>query len=180
MANVIGATLLALPLALALTPLVGGRLWIGTQNMWLFIGIFGLLFAGLYLLIERFPLLKRRFISPKELAEEVQEAAVTSFFNHGLYRTRQANAILIYISVFEHKVWVLADHGIHSKVAAGQWDDIVARITDGIRRKQAATAICAAIADISAILKAHFPIQAGDTNELRNVIVAQQGNGQAG
>ena len=38
MANVIGAAAFALPLALIFTPLVGGWLWIGGQNMWLFLG----------------------------------------------------------------------------------------------------------------------------------------------
>ncbi len=33
MANVIGAAVLAHPISLMLTPLVGGRLWVGTQNM---------------------------------------------------------------------------------------------------------------------------------------------------
>ncbi|MDA8142145.1 MAG: TPM domain-containing protein [Desulfobacteraceae bacterium] len=172
MANVIGATLLSLPLSLVLTPAIGGFFWIGTQNMWLFIGIFGLLFAAFYLLIDRIPALKRRFIARTELEEEVQEAAMTSFIHHGLYRTRDANGILIYISVFERKVWVLADRGIHAKVANGQWDGVVARITEGIRQKKAATAICEAVAEIGAVLKTHFPIKADDTNELRNVIVA--------
>ena len=44
--------------------------------------------------------------------EEVQEAVLTAFFKEELYRTRDETGILIFISVFEHKVWVLADRGI--------------------------------------------------------------------
>jgi putative membrane protein len=44
MADVLGATAFALPLALLATHFLGGWLWLGTQNMWLFLGLFALLF----------------------------------------------------------------------------------------------------------------------------------------
>ena len=172
MGNVLGATVLALPLALVLTPLIGGWLWMGTHNMWLFLGLFGLIFTAAYFAVENMAWLKRWFVSKREIEEEVEEAAVTSFFRHGLYRTREANGILVFISVFEHKVWVLADHGINAKVAAGEWDAIVTRITDGIRSKRAAVAICEAVESIGTTLAEHFPVRDDDTNELKNVIVS--------
>ena len=174
MANVLGATVISLPLALLFASLVGGWMWIGTQNMWLFLGLFGLIFTASYFAVDKIAWLKRWFVSGKEIEEEVQEAAITNFFKHGLYRTRDATGILIFISVFEHKVWILADHGINAKVPAGQWDAIVARITDGIRNKRAAAAICEAIDTVGGILKTHFPIKADDTDELKNIIVSDQ------
>lgn len=175
MANVLGATVMALPLALLLTPLIGGRLWIGHQNMWLFIGLFGVLFSLFYLLVDHTPGLKRHFISAREMEEEVHEAAVTAFFNQGLYRTRDATGILIFISVLEHKVWILADHGINAKVPTGHWDSLVAAITTGIRQKRAATAICEAVDRIGDDLADHFPIQAGDRDELKSLIIGEKG-----
>ena len=172
MANVLGGTVLALPPALLLTPLVGGWLWIGTANMWLFLGLFGLAFTLFWFVIDRTAWLKRRFVSQREIEEEVEEAAVTHFFKYGLYRTRDATGILIFISVFERKVWVLADHGINVKVPAGHWDAVVADITAGIRENRAAEAICEAVAAVGATLKSHFPIKPDDTDELQNVIIA--------
>ncbi len=174
MANVLGATVLALPLALVLTPLIGGWLWMGTHNMWLFLGLFGLIFTAAYFAVDNTAWLKRWFVSKREIEEEVEESAITSFFRHGLYRTREANGILVFISVFEHKVWVLADHGINTKVPAGQWEAIVTRITDGIRSKRPAAAICEAAESIGATLAEHFPVRDDDTNELKNVIVSDQ------
>jgi len=171
MANVIGATVIGLPLALLLTPFIGGLMWMGTQNMWLFLGVFGILFMAFHWIVDRTPGLKRRFVSNKEIEEEVEEAAITSFFRHGLYRTRDATGILIFISVFEHKVWVLADHGINAKVPEGQWQDIVKQITQGIRADKAAEALCRAVENVGEILQAHFPVKPDDTNELKNVIV---------
>ena len=79
--------------------------------------------------------------------------------------------MLVLISVFERKVWMLADRGSNAKVAEGQWEDIVDMITDGIRQQRPADAICAAVEKIGALLEAHFPIQPDDTDELKNLII---------
>lgn len=176
MSDVIGATSLALPLALILTPLTGAWMWIGPQNMWLFLGIFTLLFILSFLAVKYIAIIKRLFISHREMEEEVEEAALTSFFLRGLYQTRERNGILLFISAFEHKVWILADKGINDKVPQGHWDDIVTELINGIRSKHAASAICNAVAAIGEDLKHHFPIQADDTNELSNVIIGEQGD----
>ena len=172
MANVLGATTLTLPSALLLTPVVGGWFWLGTQNLWLFLGLFSLIFVATYLLVKNWPALKRWFISTREINEEVEEAAVTRFFRHGLHRTRDATGVLIYISVFEHKVWVLADRGINAKLDQQTWDDIVQTITRGIKSGRQADAICEAVGQVGELLEAHFPIRPDDTDELSNVIIA--------
>lgn len=171
MADVIGATALSLPLALAITPLAGGWLWMGLHNMWLFLGCFALLFTAFYFAVKHTLWLKRPFISKHEIDEEVKEAATISFFRHGLYRTRDATGVLIFISVFERKVWLLADQGINAKVPQGQWDATVSRITDGIRRKRPAEAIIEGIQSVGRQLKSQFPVKPDDTDELRNLII---------
>jgi len=171
MANVLGATAFALPLALVSAHVIGGWLWIGTQNMWLFLGLFALFFALAHWIVGRVPSLKRLFISRREIDEEVEEAAVNGFFHKGLYRTRDANGVLLFISVFERKVWLLADQGIHEKVSPEEWNRLVGRITGGIRSGQGADAICSAIEDIGKLLQAHFPIKPDDTDELDNLII---------
>lgn len=171
MASVIGATVMALPLALVLTPLVGGLFWIGPYNMWLFLGIFSVLFAAGHAWIERSAILKRRFVSRREIAEEVEEAAINAFYRHKLDRTRDATGVLIFISVLERRVWVLADHGINAKVAPGHWDAAVARLTEGIRRNRAADAICETVEAIGRELEVNFPVRADDRDELKNVII---------
>ena len=171
MANVIGAAAFALPPALLLTPLVGGWLWIGGQNMWLFLGLLTIFFIMFHEVIKRIPRLKRFFISRKEIDDEVEEAAITNFFDQDLYRTRDETGVLVLISVFERRVWILADRGINAKVAEGQWDEIVKMITDGIKQKRPADAICEAVEKIGALLSLHFPIKPDDTDELKNLII---------
>ena len=171
MSDVIGAAALALPAALALAPILGGWLWIGTQNMWVFLSILTPAFILGHWVVKHIPWLKRIFISKREMDEEVKEAAVTSFFKHGLYRTKDGTGILIFISVFERRVWVLADRGIDAKVSCDHWRSVVDGITEGIRSKQTAAAICMGVDIIGRTLAEHFPVAPDDINELENVIV---------
>lgn len=173
MADVIGGMVLALPTALILNYFIGGWLWIGNQNLWLFLGLITVCFIVYHRVCKHFFWLKRYFISQREIDEEVEEAATTSFLREGLYKTRDATGILIFISVFEHKVWVLGDEGINKKVSPDQWDKIVHIITDGIKQKNQAEAICHAVKEAGQILQKHFPIKADDRNELKNLIVEE-------
>jgi len=171
MAEIIGAAAFALPVSVLLSIYIGGLFWIGTRDMWLFMGIFVLAFMGFRFLVKRLFWLKRRFISKREVAEEVQEAAVTAFYQNGLFRTRDETGVLIYISVFEHKVWVLGDRGINEKVTRDAWEEVVDVIAGGIREKQQAVAICTAVESVGVMLAEHFPVKPDDTNELKNLII---------
>ncbi|MBN1906659.1 MAG: TPM domain-containing protein [Deltaproteobacteria bacterium] len=171
MSNVLGGIVFAFPLSLVLTYFLGGWLWIGHYNLWLFLGIIILLFILFYQMVKHTPNLKRFFISDKEIDEEIEEAAITAFFREGLYRTRDETGVLIFISVFEHRVQVLADRGINAKVKEGEWDAIVKMITEGIKNKNQAEAICKAIGEAGRILKEYFPRRADDKDELKNLIV---------
>ena len=171
LAAVVGATVCALPLALACTPLIAAPLWLGHQDMWIFLALFCLFFLPARALVARVPAVKRLFLDRSQVDEEVREAAVTAFFSEKLYRTRQENGILIFISVLEHRVWVLADSGISSRIEQGRWQEIVDHITAGIRAKRQGAAICEAIAMVGGILSEHFPITADDHNELHDLII---------
>ncbi len=170
-AIICGATALALPLALLLMPVVGGLFWLGSQNVWIFIALFLALYGIFYGLVHRFSWLKRLFLSRSQVEAEVQEAALASFFTERLYKTKDANGILIFISVLERKVWVLADAGITARIDPGQWQGVIDLITKGIKEKRQCEAICQAIVQIGELLKTHFPHQKDDIDELHNIIV---------
>lgn len=171
LANVSGATVFALPIALLLTPAVGGMLWVGDQNMWVFLLIFAVLYAALYFGIDHIPALKRLFVSKDEMEEAVESAAMSEFYRQGLYRTRDATGVLIYISVFEKKVWVIADRGINKKVGTDQWNGIVSHIVEGIKQNRQTAAICEAIEMVGDLLKDYFPVRPDDEDELSNLIL---------
>jgi len=97
-----------------------------------------------------------------------------AFYRHNLHLTRDRTGILIFISVFERKVWVLADQGINQKVPPRTWEEIVAIITEGIKEKRAADAVCQAIRRCGRLIEEHFPRKADDTDELANLIIENE------
>ncbi|MGA1824778.1 MAG: TPM domain-containing protein [bacterium] len=164
-ADVFGGMALSLFISILATVIMG------TENMWTFLAIFCVLFIILHEIVKRIPFLKRLFISSHEIEHEVKEEAYKSFFKKGIYKTRDHTGILIFISVFEKKVWVLADTGINNKVGPGVWNDIITIIINGIKEGKQGEAICSAIKKCSEILKDHFPVRSDDIDELDNLII---------
>lgn len=141
------------------------------ENLWLFLSVYMAAFIIIHELIKYILPLKRLFISIKEMNEEVEEAAINAFYKNELYKTRDKTGVLIYISVFEKKVWVLADKGINSKVDPGTWKEIVSIIVNGIKEKKQSEAIVKAIEKTGEILSTHFPCKKDDMNELTDLII---------
>lgn len=166
-----GSAALALPPALLLTTPVGGLFWLAPGNMWVFLTLFAAWFAAWHMIINRVAWLKRWFISQTEIEEEVAEAAHTHFYREQLHKTRDKTGILIFISVLEHKVWVLADEAISRRVPQSDWDAVVQTIVTGIKQGRQAEAICEAVARVGRMIETHFPVRPDDVDELQSLIV---------
>lgn len=171
MAPVVGGVFFALPMALLSARLFGAYLWLGTDSMWMFVAFFILYYAIAHQVVSRFPQLKRFFLSSERANLAVQEAAAAAFFREALYKTRDANGILLYISVLEHRVWVLGERGINEKIDQAAWQEIVDMLIKGIKKGKRCDAICDAVSQIGSILQEHFPYKKDDQDELHNLII---------
>lgn len=174
MSNMIGALIFGLLIAIVVTLLFSIRKsWGGVTalDLWLFPAVFAVCFLLFHELVKRISWLKRIFITKAEINEEVEEAALTSFYRNGLNNTRDRTGILIFISVFEHRAFVLADEGINAKVDTEVWQEIVDTVVQGIRQRRQAEEICRAIRRCGDLILKAFPIKADDTDELDNLIV---------
>ena len=145
--------------------------WFGGESIWWFLPIFIVTFFVFQQLIRNLPDIKRKLIHPDELAAEVKEKALVSFIEQGVHETRDRTGILILISLFEHRVQVLADSGINEKVPEQTWEEIVDTIIAGLKSGDACTATCRAIERCGELLQEHFPRKHDDTDELPNLIV---------
>jgi putative membrane protein len=171
LAPIRGASFVALAAALLLTAPVAGMFWLHSTNLWVFLGLFAPIFLASHLLISRVPSLKRLFLFSDEMDARVRDDAFAAFFTERLYRTRDENGILIFISLFEHRAWIIADSGISERIPCEQWKEAVAVITSGIREKTSCIALCQAIEMVGAILEKEFPIREDDKNELHDLII---------
>lgn len=159
-------------LALAVAALVSWS--IGGESIWWFLPIFIGGFFVFQRLISKFPDIKRKLIAPEELTAEVKEKALVSFIEQGLHETRDRTGILILISLFEHRVQVLADSGINAKVPEHTWDEIVATIVAGLKTDDACSAVCRAVERCGELLTENFPVKHDDTDELPNLVIEKK------
>ena len=130
--------------------------------------------AALGLLLSHVPAVKRFLIPAARMAEAVHMRSLAAFTAHGLHYTKAHTGILILASLFERRVVVLADRGIHEKVQDGTWDEIVRIITSGLKSNDGCAAFCIAIEGCARILAEHFPRSADDRNELANKLVTEK------
>lgn len=123
------------------------------------------------LLTHIFPALRLPFIAKLEMEEEVDRAAAAAFQQNRLRNTRDSTGILIYISLYEHKVRILGDDAISGKLVHADWNHICDAIINGFKEKQYTDGIVEGIALSGKLLAEHFPIKEGDKDELSNELV---------
>jgi putative membrane protein len=162
---------LACAVAVGLVVGVLGNLAFGGQGMWLFLLFFSVFSLAAFEAAKRTPGLKRLFVSRERALHETKQAAQAAFFTHGLTKTRERNAVLVYVSVFEHLVFIQPDTGLAGTLDQRSLDALAAVLTEGIGQGKQAAALVSTIEKLAAILAPHFPPREGDTNELKDLIL---------
>jgi putative membrane protein len=99
------------------------------------------------------------------------QLAREQFFERGLHLTRGRTGVLIFVSVAEHYVEILADGGIDALVPPGTWDKAVADFVERVRAGRIAEGFVAAIEVVGARLAEHFPRAPDDPDELPNHLI---------
>ena len=114
---------------------------------------------------------KMRLIPKHAQIMHAARRAREQFYAQGLHRTRERTGVLLFVSVAEHFVEILADEGIHTKVAPGTWDSIVAAFVDNVRQQRTAQGFLQAIEACGTILQEHFPARVDNPDELPNRLI---------
>jgi len=114
------------------------------------------------------PALRLPFVSRAEMEAEVERSATAAFQRFSVRGTAGGTGVLIYVSLYERMVRVLGDDAINAKVTQSDWDAVCNLAVEGLRARRGAEGLANAIRKAGDLLGRHFPIQAGDRNELVN------------
>ena len=99
------------------------------------------------------------------------ERARSLFASLGLTRTRQRNAVLIYVAPRDRTFAIVGDDGIHGVGGDDLWQRAAAAMKAGLGSGSLADGLLAAVAEVGAVLAREFPPQAGQhDNELSDEI----------
>jgi putative membrane protein len=127
-------------------------------------------FLGAAALFNWLPL-KMRLIPADVKRLRARRLAREQFFLQNLHMTRARTGVLLFVSVAERYVEIIADQGISDRVASEAWRTIVTGFIGRVRKRQVAEGFLAAIAACGELLAAHFPAQQDNRNELPNRLV---------
>jgi putative membrane protein len=108
-----------------------------------------------YLLASVWPELRLRLVPAHTVDHRVQQRAVAAFVEQEVFRTRARTGVLVFLSLRERRVVILADTGISARVEQREWDTITAGIVAGMRRAEPGPALASAIRRCGELLAAH-------------------------
>lgn len=101
---------------------------------------------------------------------DVLDRAAFVFEKIEMHKTELRNGVLFYLAVADRKFAILGDAGINEKVADDFWDEIKNDVISHFKSGDFAGGLSAGIIKAGDQLKAHFPYQDDDINELDNEI----------
>lgn len=84
--------------------------------------------------------------------------------------TKLQNAVLIYVAVHDHSFTICGDEGINAVVPENFWDSTKNIIQEHFEKKLFADGLAEGIMKVGEQLKAHFPWDQTDQNELPDSI----------
>jgi putative membrane protein len=142
--------------------LFGG--WGSPDYLWILIGLQLGLVAGW--LAGRFESIARRLIDREALESRIDGRAAEAFLQERVFATKERTGVLIFVTLFEHRVVVLADEGVATRVRASAWNEISKDLADGIGRGAPAQAMVHAIERCADLLAERGVAGPDATNQL--------------
>jgi putative membrane protein len=149
--------------------------WTGADSALIFaVAILG---AGAVsaLLAVAAPRYARLFLRATRRDVEVRHYAQAFFLRRELFATRGRNGILLLVALFERKVEILPDVGLHARFDAADWRTVIDAMTPLLRERRCFGALQQGIARLQALLLAKGMSRAPGGNELADRPIQETG-----
>jgi putative membrane protein len=134
------------------------------HTYWVPIDVALVFIAGAFV-CSRTDFLRRGLTSEKFRAKAARAGAAAMFYEAGIANTSAENGLLIYLSLLERRLEVIADRGILKAVPALKWNNAVFEIKR-IGRKPEPEGLVKAVRSLGDLLAEHMPATGENPNEL--------------
>jgi putative membrane protein len=169
----LGSALAALVLVLADT--LSPR-WSGAADALVFaVAILGTGAASALLAVAA-PAYARLFLRATRRDAEVRHYAQAFFLRRELFKTHERDGILLLVSLFERKIEILPDVGLHSRFDAGDWRSVVDAMAPLLLERRCFDALQHGVARVQAMLLAKGATPAAVGNELPDHPIQETGS----
>ncbi len=106
----------------------------------------------------------------KHCKEEVLDRAAYIFEKLEMHKTKLRNGVLFYLAIEDRKFAILGDAGINMKVPENFWEKANEIVLSSFKEGKLTEGLTTGILMAGEQLKAHFPYQLEDENELSDDI----------
>lgn len=115
--------------------------------------------------------IKSFFVFGSEKSEQVFKRARIEFYENRITNTKEKIGVLIFISMIEHQVVILADKKISDALPEDTWQKSVNIIIKNMKSKKMFEGLSLGLKELSLPLIKHFPVKPNDKNELSNQVI---------
>jgi putative membrane protein len=109
--------------------------------------------------------LRRLLTNKKFRAEAVRTSAAAMFYEAGIANTNAEMGVLIYLSILERRLELIADRGVLKGVNALEWNQTLFDLHQSGRKPEPQT-LLAGLESFGALLRNHLPATGENPNEL--------------
>lgn len=102
---------------------------------------------------------------------KASKLAEQQFFSQGLHLTPDRAAILLFVSMKERYVRIIADEGIDKKVDDAVWQSLVEGFSRSVKAGDVKKAFTSTIKECGGLLKKHYPQKGKKKNYLEDVFI---------
>lgn len=95
-----------------------------------------------------------------------RERAIDVFSQLRIWDTEHNNGVLVYVLLADRTVEIVADRGIHAKVAAGEWEAVCRTMEADFQRGKYRTGVIRGIEQVTKLLSQHYPARRPPHEEL--------------
>jgi putative membrane protein len=121
---------------------------------------------GIGLLIARSsPAIRRWMTTARDRETKVQTNARAVFVERGVANTQRETGLLVYMSMVERRIEVIADRGVLDAVPALEWNQLLEKLRS---RAASPKMLVDVLRVLEPLLIRYLPARAGDRNELSN------------
>jgi uncharacterized membrane protein len=113
----------------------------------------------------------RVFVQRGKLNGDPLIAAQKKFYQLGMHKTRERNAVLVFVAPRVHKFAVFGDKAVHEKCGEQFWQRLVEGMRMHFQTEKFTHALVEAVQEIGKVLAAHFPKTSTSSTELPDEII---------
>lgn len=133
-----------------------------------------ILFYILSIYLGKIPWFQRILTPNEDEIAQVHNRAELEFYRTQIRKTTKRTGILIFVSVMERRVVILADEGIAAEYPTETWDELVRLMTDEFKKGNVFAGFEKAISRCGKILQTKLPAQNHNTNQIGDQLIIKE------